>query len=124
GFIFAYIENDCIYYDEVEMISECNGFRLRHPKFLMSLATLERIHKRKYQRWYVKGKNVLYPLQIAKPQTFQDSFYLCIDTDPNRRTKIAFEGETKFIRKKPLVACRKDKPSWGVLPKVKIRDTA
>ena len=124
GFVFAYIENDLIHYDEVELITECNGFRLRHPKFLMSKLTYERLYKRKYQRWYVRGEQTLYPLQISKPQVFEDSFYIAIDDNPNRKTKIAYVGETPFIRKKPLVACRRCVPGWGVLLNVKLKDTA
>lgn len=113
GFVFAYIDKDLTYYDTVEVIRECNGHRLKIPKLLVAPVVLERLKNRVYQRWYVHcGKN-LHPLQQAKPNDIMNAFIFLVSDDPRYRTQTAYPGETLFIRKKPLVACRPVRVDWG-----------
>lgn len=114
GFVFAYHKDGLTYYDTVQVLRECNGLRIRIPRFAITSAVKQRIVKHQYQRWYVQCGDALYPLQPAKPVTLFESFYFVVSDDPRYRTQTAFTGETQFIRKKALVACRPVSPGWGV----------
>lgn len=112
GFVFAYIEKDLTYYDTVQVIRECNGRPLKIPKLVAPSIVLERIQQRVYQRWYVRCGDSLHPLQQAKPNDVMNNFIFLVSDDPRYRTQTAFTGETQFIRKKPLLACRPVRVQW------------
>lgn len=114
GFIFAYVKYSEIHYDIVELISECNGHRIRIPKFAIHPDIKQRIAKHQYHRWFAYCNDKLYPLQMAKPSVLEDSFIFKVNDDCLYRTQIAYTEETMFIRKKPLVICRPASPGWGV----------
>lgn len=114
GFVFAFIEGDAVRYDTVKVIREANGRRLKIHKLAIAPIVLERIRKHQYQRWYVRCGNKLHPLQQVKPSVIEESFYFMVSADPRYRTQTAYIGETLFIRKKPLLACRSVRPGWGV----------
>lgn len=113
GFVFAFIDNGLTYYDTVKVIRECNGHRLRIPKLQATSIVLERLRSRGYQRWYVHCGSNLHPLQQTKPTDMLNAFIFLVSDDPHYRTQTAYLGETLFIRKKPLVACRPVRAVWG-----------
>lgn len=114
GFVFAYHKDGEIHYDTVELIWECNGRRIRHPKFVIHPTIQQRIAKHHYQRWFVYCDTTLYPLQTAKPSILEESFIFMVNDDVLYRTKTAYTEETFYIRKKPLLACRPLRSGWGV----------
>ncbi|MNC08579.1 hypothetical protein D3C87_1104910 [compost metagenome] len=114
GFVFAYTKDNEIYYDMVPLVYERNGMRIKLPKFAMPPVVKQRIAKHQYLRWYVYSNTVLYPLQTAKPSALEESFIFTVDDNPYYQTQTAYQEETMFLRKKPLMHCRPLKPGWGV----------
>jgi len=114
GFIFAYCIDGIVHYDQVPLIDECNGLRIRHPKFAMPSAVRKRIAKHQYHRWFMYSDDILYPLQIAKPSTLEDAYLFKVNDDVRYRTQTAYTEDTMFLRKKPLLAMRPFKPGWSV----------
>lgn len=113
GFVFAYTKDDLVCYDTAILHSECNGKRIRLPKFEMHPTVHKQIAKHHYKRWFVYCDSTLYPVQLAKPSILDDSFLFTITTESLHRSKIAYAKESLFIRKKPLVVCRPVKNGWG-----------
>ena len=114
GFVFAYAKDGVTYYDVAELIWECNGKRIRLPKFALHDTIRQRIAKHQYQRWFVYCDDTLYPIQTAKPSVLEESFIFMVNDDVTYRTKTAYIEESLFLRKKALLACRPLKSGWGV----------
>lgn len=112
-FIFAYEQNGLIYYDVMNTWHSANGMRVRNPRFRSQPIIEDRLNRHHYYRWYVVGNGRLFPVQQAKVEALRSLFSFVIDDDPRYRTQTAFFGETQFIRKKPLVHCRTQRPTWG-----------
>lgn len=84
-------------------------------KFHIQPCIRERLNKHQYRRWYVRGQDTLFAMQTAKPSAIDEYFYFQDVQSPDYRTQTAYtEQETMFLRKKPLVSCRKQHPGWGV----------
>lgn len=124
GFLFAYSKDGVTYYDTVPLITECNGQRIRLPKFAIHPSISKRIAAHQYQRWYVYDSDTLYPLQMAKPSVFETTFPFKVNDDVLYRTQTAYTEETMFIRKKPLLALRPIRPGWGVTLRYPLLNTA
>ncbi len=124
GFIFAYSKDNIVHYDTAPLITECNGQRIRLPKFAIHPAISKRIASHHYHRWYVYDDDTLYPLQMAKPSVFENTFPFKVNDDVLYRTKTAYTEETMFIRKKPLLAHRPPTPGWGVTLHYPLLETA
>jgi hypothetical protein len=114
GFIFAYSKDGITYYDEVPLVYEHNGLRIRVPQFAMHPSIRQRIAARHYQRWYMYSYDKVFPLQTAKPSVLEDSYPFKVNDDCLYRTRTAYTEGLMYLRKKPLVACRPIKPGWGV----------
>lgn len=113
-FVFAYEQNGLIYYDIADTWHEVNGMRVRNPRFRSHPIIEDRLNRHHYYRWYVVGNGMLFPVQQSKVEALRTLFTFLIDSDPRYRTQTAFFGETQFIRKKPLVQCRRQKLGWGI----------
>ncbi|ARV77203.1 hypothetical protein FDI21_gp032 [Pseudomonas phage Noxifer] len=124
GLLFAYSKDGVTYYDTVPLITECNGLRIRLPKFAMHPSIRKRIAAHQYQRWYVYDSDTLYPLQMAKPSVLEATYPFKVNDDVLYRTQIAYLEETMFLRKKSLLALRPIKHGWGVTLRVPLLDTA
>lgn len=124
GLIFAYCKDGTTYFDTAPLIYECNGLRIRLPKFAMHPSIRKRIAAHQYNRWYVYSAETLYPLQMVKPSVLETTYPFKVNDDVLYRTQIAYNEETMFIRKKPLLAVRPYKPGWGVTLRYPLLDTA
>ncbi|WDS62403.1 hypothetical protein [Pseudomonas phage D6] len=115
GFVFAFEQGGLVHYDIVDVWRSVNGMRVRIPRFRSQPVIEERLRRRQYNRWYVIGNGYLFPVQTAKVEDLKDQFYFLTDSDPTYRTTTILTEECKFIRKKPLVQCRVQRPGWGIV---------
>lgn len=113
GFVFAFQHQDLVYYDQVERWSETLGMRHKISRFISNPQVEERLAKHQYKCWYVHDGQTLYRIQTAKVDCLKDHFYFITDATGRHQTQTAGIQETLFIRKKPLVAARPFKTTWG-----------
>jgi hypothetical protein len=124
GFVFAFIKDDLVHYDTVDVWNTVNGMRVKVEKFQSHPVVEERLAKRQYRRWYVRGDGKLIPVQTAKVEDLKELFQFITDSDPTYHTSIVSTEEYPVLRKKSIYASARAHPEWGVQYKYKLEAEA
>lgn len=113
--VFSYTQGDEVYYDLAGTWKQANGMRCkRHRKFTISQSCRDKLTNRTYNRWYFIAAGHLCPVHLTKMSELLDLFYLVVDPDHRPNSHLAYNlGVCPFIRKKPLIQVRQQKPTWG-----------
>jgi hypothetical protein len=115
GFVFALVQGDYIHVDTVDTWNDANGMRAKIKKFISNPLVEERLAKRQYRRWYVRGGGELFPVQTAKTEDLKENFYFLIDDNPSHRTLTVFNEECPKLRKYSLYTQQALPFNWGVI---------
>lgn len=102
GFIFAFEQDNVIYYDLLDILRDVNGRRIKLPKFMSTPLIESRLVKRQYKRWYVWGNGMLFPVQNAKAEDLKANFLFVIGNIPNYQTSTIYSYESPHLRKNSL----------------------
>lgn len=113
GFYFVQLIDGLIVYDFLPAVNRINGIKIKPIRYYLSPSVKERLLTKTYKRWYYGDRDYLYPLKKETYQRLVDRFaFIETETDSKRNQYTVLEPGEMFLRKKPLLAVRKQKATW------------
>lgn len=103
GLIFAFMQNDYIYYDVLKINRNVNGMRIKIPKVRSHPLIEERLIRSVYNCYFSFNATDLTILKIKKSSELHTRLPIVITADPNYTTSFVTPDLTMGLRRKALL---------------------